>query len=62
VIGGTTSGNDQAATTERLAKYQEAGTTWWIEDLGPWQFEGGGNGISVLDQMYARIRQGPPDV
>lgn len=53
VIEGVTEGRDPAADGDMVASYAAAGLTWWVEKLG-W-FRG------PLDQMRARIRNGPPE-
>jgi alkanesulfonate monooxygenase SsuD/methylene tetrahydromethanopterin reductase-like flavin-dependent oxidoreductase (luciferase family) len=51
-IGGTTSGSDPARTAAIMAQYAEAGLTWW--------HEGPGSLDASLEEVRARIRQGPP--
>jgi alkanesulfonate monooxygenase SsuD/methylene tetrahydromethanopterin reductase-like flavin-dependent oxidoreductase (luciferase family) len=51
-IGGATSGDDPARTAETMAQYAEAGLTWWHE--GPTRLD------TSLEEIRARIRQGPP--
>jgi hypothetical protein len=51
-IGGTTSGTDPARTAATMAQYAEAGLTWWHE--GPGRLD------ASLEEVRARIRQGPP--
>jgi alkanesulfonate monooxygenase SsuD/methylene tetrahydromethanopterin reductase-like flavin-dependent oxidoreductase (luciferase family) len=51
-IGGTTPGNDPTRTADTMAQYAEAGLTWWHE--GPGRLD------ASLEEVRARIRQGPP--
>jgi hypothetical protein len=50
VVGGKTTGLDPAQLRDRLLPRQEAGLTWWVEDV---------IGDSE-EQVLARIRMGPP--
>jgi alkanesulfonate monooxygenase SsuD/methylene tetrahydromethanopterin reductase-like flavin-dependent oxidoreductase (luciferase family) len=49
---GRTPGGDRAAAEAIIAPYAEAGVTWWLERLGDRQ--------DPLEQMRARVYQGPP--
>jgi probable F420-dependent oxidoreductase len=44
----------------QVARYAEAGLTWWLEDIGPWRFGGSAEPPWPLDDMRARILAGPP--
>ena len=60
VVGGHTSiegTNDDTATVRR---YNDAGATWWLEDVSPWAFGWQWEGPWPVDQMNDRIRAGPP--
>lgn len=52
VYEGQTWNVDPAEDREKVARYQAAGLTWWVEKLG-W-FRGS------LDEVRSRIRAGPP--
>jgi len=57
---GETPGDAQAAGTEIVARYEEAGLTWWIESIDPWRFGWTEDGPWPIGEMRARVRQGPP--
>jgi len=59
-IGGHTDGNDLAQDQARVAAYQQAGATWWLEDLSPWAFGWQWEGDWPVARMEERVRQGPP--
>jgi alkanesulfonate monooxygenase SsuD/methylene tetrahydromethanopterin reductase-like flavin-dependent oxidoreductase (luciferase family) len=60
---GVTPGDDPTAAAEQLAPYQEAGVTWWIEGISPFDY-----GFDwpdpwtaeIVERLEQRIRQGPP--
>jgi alkanesulfonate monooxygenase SsuD/methylene tetrahydromethanopterin reductase-like flavin-dependent oxidoreductase (luciferase family) len=52
VLGGTTPGDDRAATRARLAPLAEAGMTWWNELVMP--------STTEPEAVRRRIGQGPP--
>jgi hypothetical protein len=64
VHGGVTSG-DPNQDRKKVAAYGEAGVTWWIEDLSPY---GRGQGwgekwaTEIVERLWQRLRQGPPEV
>jgi hypothetical protein len=39
---------------------EEAGATWWLEDISPWPFGWNWQGPWPVEAMRARILQGPP--
>ncbi|MBN2305846.1 MAG: LLM class flavin-dependent oxidoreductase [Anaerolineae bacterium] len=55
--------DDPAAAADRAAAYADAGVTWWMEYISPYEF-----GVardqrwpdSVVTQMIHRLEQGPP--
>lgn len=51
VVEGETPGDDLPAALAHVQPYEDAGATWWIE--ARWS-------APDLDQVLARIRQGPP--
>ena len=51
LAAGRTSGTDRVADAELVRPFAEAGATWWQEGFD-WQ--------SSLEQVRARVRQGPP--
>lgn len=59
VIGGVTSA-DSVQGAAKLAPYQEAGVTWWIESVHPEVFGAEWKGEWPVEQMHARILAGPP--
>ncbi len=59
-IGGHTDGNDLARDRAHVAAYQQAGATWWLEDLSPWAFGWQSQGDWPMARMEERVRQGPP--
>ncbi|MBA3826095.1 MAG: LLM class flavin-dependent oxidoreductase [Ktedonobacterales bacterium] len=58
VIAGVTP--DPASARATTAAYEEAGATWWIEDISPWAFGWGDGQPWPTEAITARIRQGPP--
>ncbi len=60
VVGGHTAGEDAAADQAVVARYADAGTTWWLEDVSPWAFGWRRQGPWPTAAMEARIRRGPP--
>lgn len=61
-IGGHTSGTDRGRDAEMVRAYEEAGATWWIESVGPFEFGWQWSGPWPMEQMLERIRRGPPKV
>ena len=53
VMEGSTPGDDSDAAASIVQPWADAGATWWIEAL--W-------GTQVMDEVRARIQQGPPSV
>ncbi len=51
VLAGRTSG-DSSADASIVAPYVEAGLTWWVEGIDPWQ--------DSANDARERIRRGPP--
>jgi alkanesulfonate monooxygenase SsuD/methylene tetrahydromethanopterin reductase-like flavin-dependent oxidoreductase (luciferase family) len=60
VIGGHTEGRDPAHDREHVDSYQDAGATWWLEDLSPFALGWTWEGPWPVDVMRERIRRGPP--
>lgn len=54
LVGGVTEGKDPAADRDLVGPLAEAGGTWWSEWLSPLRGD--------LDDIRARVRQGPPQV
>ena len=48
-------GNATAEERQAVARYAEAGVTWWVEDLSTERF-------SSLQDVRARLHKGPPGV
>ncbi len=56
-------GNPQwnlAADAAEAARYEDAGLTWWLEDIDPWRFGGDAEPPWQLGAMRERILAGPP--
>lgn len=53
-ITGSTNGDDPDDARRKVARFAEAGATWWDETLSP-------SGMS-LEEARERVRRGPPDV
>ena len=51
---------DRSARAELVARYAEAGATWWVDTLVPEAFDGDWGAGWPGDLMRARIREGPP--
>ncbi len=45
---------------DTIGQYEEAGLTWWLEDIGPWRFGGNASAPWPLESMRERVRAGPP--
>jgi alkanesulfonate monooxygenase SsuD/methylene tetrahydromethanopterin reductase-like flavin-dependent oxidoreductase (luciferase family) len=60
VMSGATPGDDPTEGAELVSAYVEAGVTWWLEDINPWRFGWQWEGPWPVEEMEARIRQGPP--
>ena len=58
VVAGVTPDPAQARAT--TARFEEAGATWWLEDISPYALSQPAQPASILDATVARIRQGPP--
>jgi probable F420-dependent oxidoreductase len=56
---GTTPGEDRAQDLESIAAYEEAGATWWLENIHPWRFGWQGQGAWPLGAIRDYILQGP---
>lgn len=54
------SADSASEIASRLRSYADAGATWWLEDISPWAFGWQWDGPWPIDEMNARIRQGPP--
>lgn len=52
VACGATPGDDRAAAIETVARFEEAGATWWLEIVSDW--------LGGLDAIRARVAAGPP--
>ncbi len=52
VVGGNSTGDDQAKARAHVETFIEAGATWWIEFVLP--------GPGEADEALTRIKQGPP--
>jgi alkanesulfonate monooxygenase SsuD/methylene tetrahydromethanopterin reductase-like flavin-dependent oxidoreductase (luciferase family) len=65
VHGGPTPGDDPARARDKVAPYEKAGVTWWLEDTNPWRFGpkwGDPLVPGVSERIRERILQGPPRI
>ena len=60
VYTGITAGGDEARAKETLARYREAGVTWWLEAIAPYRYGKGFDEPWDLDALRERVLQGPP--
>lgn len=60
VISGHTAGQDATSDRAHVARFEEAGATWWLEDVSPWPFGWNWQGPWPVEAMRARINAGPP--
>lgn len=51
---------DVQRDAEEVARYADAGLTWWLEDVGPWRFGAGEDPPWPLEAMRERVLVGPP--
>ncbi len=56
----STPGDDPAQAAEIVARYAEAGATWWLEKIYPPAFGVDWTDEWPFERMRARVRQGPP--
>lgn len=56
ISGHTTNPHD----TSLVRAHQEAGATWWLEDISPWPFGWQWQGSWPVNAMQERITLGPP--
>jgi hypothetical protein len=57
---GHTPGDDLAAARATVERFASAGATWWFERLTPARYGVDWEDEWPLEQMQARIMQGPP--
>ncbi|MCP5099791.1 MAG: LLM class flavin-dependent oxidoreductase [Chloroflexi bacterium] len=60
VFSGASSGENTASDIARQTEYEEAGVTWWFENINPWRFGWDMKSAWPLNAMRNRIRKGPP--
>ncbi len=63
VVSGETTGDDPSRAAEFVARYAEAGATWWVENVNPWRFGWGWEDRWVphaTQLIRERVLQGPP--
>jgi alkanesulfonate monooxygenase SsuD/methylene tetrahydromethanopterin reductase-like flavin-dependent oxidoreductase (luciferase family) len=61
VVAGSTPGDDPAAGAKTIVAWEEAGATWWIEDISMWRFRRpGAKDVWPYEEIVERVRQGPP--
>jgi len=51
-VAGETTGTDSASEKAKIDSWEKAGVTWWLEDINGMRAE--------IDELYERIRLGPP--
>jgi hypothetical protein len=57
--------SDPAAARDEIARFAEAGVTWWVELNDPWTVSGDWRKTWTSedsDRMIERTRMGPPDL
>jgi alkanesulfonate monooxygenase SsuD/methylene tetrahydromethanopterin reductase-like flavin-dependent oxidoreductase (luciferase family) len=60
---GVTPGDDPAKALQLLAPFEEAGVTWWIEGISPFDYGFDWTDswtTEIVEKLELRIRQGPP--
>ena len=60
---GVTPGDDPAKALQQLAPFEEAGVTWWIEGISPFDYGFDWTDpwtTEIVEKLELRIRQGPP--
>jgi alkanesulfonate monooxygenase SsuD/methylene tetrahydromethanopterin reductase-like flavin-dependent oxidoreductase (luciferase family) len=60
---GVTPGDDPAKALQLLAPFEEAGVTWWIEGISPFDYGFDWTDpwtMEIIEKLELRIRQGPP--
>ncbi len=60
VCAGISPGDDPRSAGDLVARYEEAGATWWLEAIAPYRFQEGFDGPWPEDALLTRVRQGPP--
>jgi len=61
VVSGATEGAGSSDDAAVLAPWQQAGATWWIEDLSMWRFDRGRTDSPwPTEEIVRRVRGGPP--
>jgi hypothetical protein len=55
-----TPGDDPARARAQVEPYEQAGVTWWLEQIYPIHFGGRWEGVWPVDAMRERVLQGPP--
>ncbi len=62
VVTGVTPGDTPAVSAEITAAHAAAGATWWLEGIAPYRLGMDLEAPWPVEQLRARIRQGPPYV
>ena len=57
---GISGGRDSVADATLVARYAQAGVTWWLENVNPRVFGWAWQGPWPVEAMRERIRRGPP--
>ena len=53
-------GHTSADDATVVHDYDDAGATWWLEDISPWAFGWQWDGPWPIEQMNDRVHAGPP--
>lgn len=59
---GFSDGKDPDRAACQVAAYQDAGVTWWLENINPFRFGWQMQGSWPVEAMRERILQGPPSL
>jgi alkanesulfonate monooxygenase SsuD/methylene tetrahydromethanopterin reductase-like flavin-dependent oxidoreductase (luciferase family) len=57
---GATPLDDPQAALQSVRPYADAGATWWLESIAPQRMGRPGEEQWSVEQLLARVRQGPP--
>lgn len=60
IMGGHTEGKDRDRDAEIVQTYADAGATWWLESVSPWEYGWEWQGPWPVEAMHERILAGPP--
>ena len=60
-LGATPTGQPESAA-QIVRPYAAAGATWWLESVGPMRMGKPGDELWSVDQLHARVKDGPPRI